>query len=424
MSSARHPVKAPLRKRPPHRVIIARGEHIRTFTIRPWLIGTITALAAVVTTGYLGATGYLVFRDDLLSTSIARQASMQHAYEDRIASLRADIDRLTSRQLLNQQEVEAEVAKLVSRQETISDRQDAISGLSDAARAAGLPATKVALPISVTQPANPAAAPKPNLKTSSLLPGIIDTAEAAPTAVAWRPPLARMSEVEADLDRIATAQMDYVKALATTVSARNQQITTILKGIGRPLPMLAKPVASDIGGPFVPAPIGVDSTGFQTSLAVVKGELDRYAQIKLATAKLPLTAPIPDPAVSSGFGTRMDPFLGTPALHTGLDFRANQGMPVGATAPGVVVTADVGYNGGYGNMVDIDHGNGIVTRFGHLSEIAVKVGQTVSKGTIIGRAGSTGRATGPHVHYEVRIDDDPIDPTRFLTAGDKLLPLL
>src|SRR5262245_58646817 len=128
MSSVRQPQKAIVRRRPPQRVIIARGEHIRTFTIRPWLIGTVAALAAVVTAGYLGATGYLVFRDDLLATSIARQASMQHAYEDRIAALRADIDRLTSRQLLNQQEVEAEVAKLISRQTAISERQDAISG--------------------------------------------------------------------------------------------------------------------------------------------------------------------------------------------------------------------------------------------------------------------------------------------------------
>src|SRR5262245_4083456 len=131
MSPARPPLKAPLRRHPPHRVIIARGEHIRTFTIRPWIIGILAAAAAVVTTGYVGATGYLVFRDDLLATSIARQASMQRAYEDRIATLRADIDRLASRQLLNQQEVEAEVQNLVSRQTTISDRLESISGLTD-----------------------------------------------------------------------------------------------------------------------------------------------------------------------------------------------------------------------------------------------------------------------------------------------------
>src|SRR5215212_6974178 len=109
MSPVRHSTKAVVRRRPPHRVIIARGEHIRTFTVRPWLIGTVVAMAVLVTAGYLGATGYLMFRDDLFATSIARQASMEHEYQDRIATLRADIDRLTSRQLLTQQEVEAEV---------------------------------------------------------------------------------------------------------------------------------------------------------------------------------------------------------------------------------------------------------------------------------------------------------------------------
>jgi murein DD-endopeptidase MepM/ murein hydrolase activator NlpD len=422
MSPVRHPLKAPIRRRPPHRVIIARGEHIRTFTIRPWLIGAVFALASIVTAAYLGATGYLVFRDDLLATSIARQSSMQHAYEDRIASLRADIDRLTSRQLLNQQEVEAEVQKLVSRQATISERQDALAGLNDAARAAGIAATKVVQP-PAPQAAAPAAA-KPNLKTGALvLPSIIDTAEAAPTAVAWKPPLARISEVEADIDRVAIAQMSYVNALAANVVGRNEQIAAILKGIGRSVPA-ARPQPSNIGGPFVPAPASSDPVAFKTGVAMVQGELARYSAIRTMAARLPLSAPVADPSLSSGFGTRVDPFLGTPALHTGVDFRALQGMPVAATAPGTVVAADIGYNGGYGNMVDIDHGNGIVTRFGHLSEISVKVGQVVGKGTIIGRAGATGRATGPHVHYEVRIDDDPIDPTRFLNAGDKLIPLL
>src|SRR5262249_15229447 len=133
---------------------------------------------------------------------------------------------------------------------------------------------------------------------------------------------------------------------------------------------------------------------------------------------LPLTLPTPDGVITSGFGVRMDPFLDTPAMHTGIDYAAREGQAIGATAPGVIVAASVGYNGGYGTMVDIDHGNGIVPRFGPLSEIDVKVGQTVQKGTIIGKAGETGRATGPHLHYEVRVNDQPVDPATFLTAGD------
>ena len=115
---------------------------------------------------------------------------------------------------------------------------------------------------------------------------------------------------------------------------------------------------------------------------------------------------------------RPDPFLGRMAMHTGLDMRDAYGSIVHATAAGVVESA--GYNGGYGNMVDIDHGNGVVTRYAHLSGILVQEGQTIRVGEPIGKLGSSGRSTGPHLHYEVRINDEPVDPTRFLKAGAKL----
>jgi murein DD-endopeptidase MepM/ murein hydrolase activator NlpD len=121
---------------------------------------------------------------------------------------------------------------------------------------------------------------------------------------------------------------------------------------------------------------------------------------------------------SSGFGIRSDPFLGRPAMHTGLDFRASTGDPVRATAYGKVIAA--GWQGGYGKMVEIDHGNTLSTRYGHLSEINVKVGDIVRIGQVIGAVGSTGRSTGPHLHYETRIDGDAVDPQKFLRAGVRL----
>src|SRR5262245_11425390 len=126
------------RRKPPHRIIISRGEKVRTFTVRPWLAGTIAAVGVVFTVLYLAATGYLVFRDDLLAASIARQGRMQQAYEDRIASLRADIDRLTSRQLINQQAFDAKMDRLLGRQADLDTRQDIIAGLSQAVKRAGL----------------------------------------------------------------------------------------------------------------------------------------------------------------------------------------------------------------------------------------------------------------------------------------------
>ena len=122
--------------------------------------------------------------------------------------------------------------------------------------------------------------------------------------------------------------------------------------------------------------------------------------------------------MTSGFGVRPDPFLGRPAMHSGLDFRSETGDPVRATANGVVESA--GWSGGYGNMIEIDHGNGFATRYGHLSKIEAKVGQQIRIGQIIGRVGSTGRSTGPHLHYETRIDGDAVDPQKFLRAGLRL----
>jgi murein DD-endopeptidase MepM/ murein hydrolase activator NlpD len=122
---------------------------------------------------------------------------------------------------------------------------------------------------------------------------------------------------------------------------------------------------------------------------------------------------------TSGFGVRLDPFLHSPAMHTGLDFRGETGEPVHATANGSVTHA--GWSGGYGRMVEIDHGNGFATRYGHLSAIEVEVGQSVRIGQTVGRVGSTGRSTGPHLHYETRVDGEAVDPQRFLRAAAKLM---
>jgi murein DD-endopeptidase MepM/ murein hydrolase activator NlpD len=121
---------------------------------------------------------------------------------------------------------------------------------------------------------------------------------------------------------------------------------------------------------------------------------------------------------SSNFGVRIDPFLNRPAMHTGIDFRGNTGEPVRATASGTVTAA--GWSGGYGRMVEIEHAHGVSTRYGHLSEIDVKVGQSIKIGQVVGRLGSTGRSTGPHLHYETRIDGEAVDPDKFLRAGTRV----
>ena len=116
--------------------------------------------------------------------------------------------------------------------------------------------------------------------------------------------------------------------------------------------------------------------------------------------------------VTSGFGWRISPFGDGNELHAGIDIAYTMGAPVVATADGEVVVS--GPAGGYGNLVQIDHGNGIATLYGHNSQLAVTVGQQIKKGQVIAYAGSTGKSTGPHVHYEVRVNNTPIDPTKYL----------
>jgi murein DD-endopeptidase MepM/ murein hydrolase activator NlpD len=116
--------------------------------------------------------------------------------------------------------------------------------------------------------------------------------------------------------------------------------------------------------------------------------------------------------VTGGFGQRMDPLTGESAVHTGLDISAPYGTRVEAPADGIVLMA--GPESGYGNEILIDHGNGVSTKYGHLSQVFVVVGEEVRKGQVIGAVGMTGRTTGPHLHYEVRVHDTPVNPARYL----------
>ncbi len=130
---------------------------------------------------------------------------------------------------------------------------------------------------------------------------------------------------------------------------------------------------------------------------------------------LPTHQPIPDGWYSSNFGYRIDPFTGMHTFHEGIDFPADVGTTVTAAASGKVIFADV--HPGYGKVVDIDHGNGLVTRYAHASQLLVKEGDLVLRGQAIAKVGTTGRSTGPHLHYEVRLNGTPQNPVRFFQPG-------
>ncbi len=148
-------------------------------------------------------------------------------------------------------------------------------------------------------------------------------------------------------------------------------------------------------------------------------KLDTVNVANTGAISIPSILPIAKFTFSSAFGVRSDPFAGSAAMHAGIDLASPSGTPIYATADGMVDRAE--WFGGYGNMVEIEHGKGISTRYGHMSRIAAHPGQRIKRGDLIGYVGSTGRSTGNHLHYEVRIDGRAVNPVPFLQSANYIM---
>ncbi|AZO47409.1 MAG: M23 family metallopeptidase [Mesorhizobium sp.] len=414
------------KRKEPHTVIIARGNEIRHFTIRPWLAAFLGSALAAIVIGYLLATSYLVLRDDLIGATTARQARMQQAYEDRISALRAQVDRITSRQLLDQQLMETKVSELLERQTQLSQRHGRLGPILERAESE-VGAAPAADGAATAKPDDRAAliGEQPTYSVASL--GAGDTrpfslwstrSDPLPSDSAADRADRLFVSINQSLKAIESEQLSRVTTLADNAYKNADAITQALAAAGLPVDSdFGKD--SDVGGPLIPLNA---STIFDSKVKELDEALDALDHLKKEARRLPLANPAPGHSVTSPFGVRTDPILGTAALHSGMDFRAPMGMPAKVTAAGVVTKA--GWNGGYGRMVEVDHGNGFATRYGHLSEIDVTVGQKLAAGDIIGKTGSSGRSTGPHLHYEVRHNGEAVDPLRFLTVGKKVAQYL
>ena len=408
----------------PHTVIIARGNSVRHFTIRPWVAAVMGSALAAVAVGYLLATTYLVLRDDLLGATVARQARMQQAYEDRISALRAQVDRITSRQLLDQQLMENKVSELLNRQTVLSERNGIISPLLQGSGLGNnLPANA---PVPEPRPDDRASiSPEDGAAlayagTDPQTTGSIFTKLLGPRNQPNLSAAERADEVFVAINKslrsIEVGQVRKIRTLTENAYQTADAISSELGNIGLNVNVDFGRTAS--GGPL----ITVDPAKFDAEVGQLDEALKVLDTIKANAKMLPIANPLPGSSVTSRFGIRRDPILGSRAMHSGMDFRAPLGHPVKATGAGKVITT--GWNGGYGRMVEIDHGHGIVTRYAHLKSISVSEGQMVEAGTIIGKVGSSGRSTGPHLHYEIRRGGEPTNPNRFLTVGQKLSKLL
>jgi murein DD-endopeptidase MepM/ murein hydrolase activator NlpD len=414
-----------------HRITIVHGDRVRAFHVDTGRLAAVGAVVGVFALAYLGATGYLFFRDDILADSLTRQVRMERVYEDRVAALRAEIDRINGRRLIDQDAFEAKVDTLMDRQAKLVAAQAKFSGLVAKVGELGLPMPPAKGPAiaPIGTPMAPAAAPA--VAPIAPAPAPLDTDRfATPLRSSWLipftgraqaaetggDPAVRIAAAEHSIDQFEHRQAAALAGLADLAESRGKSWTRALAKVGfrvndpHPLPS-PRPSGEAVGGPFVPAPMD--------ALSRADAALARLAGIRAVARRLPLARPLDgDRVITSEFGVRSDPFLGIGAMHTGLDFRAETGDPVRVTGPGTVIAS--GRQGGYGLCVDVDHGNGVVTRYGHMSSLSVSVGEKLKTGDTVGLAGSTGRSTGPHLHYETRVAGEPVDPRDWLDAGKTL----
>jgi murein DD-endopeptidase MepM/ murein hydrolase activator NlpD len=225
----------------------------------------------------------------------------------------------------------------------------------------------------------------------------------------------QVRRLEGSLERLRGAYAQAVQNTDAAAQSRISDTERLLSRLGLDTSRLFERQGREggRGGPFIPLSTVVGDTG----LSGLVDRLDRWSGIKAVMQKIPLGDPLhEDYDINSGFGSRNDPLNRRTGMHEGVDLGAPHGTPVYATGEGVVEFA--GPWDRYGLAVEINHGNGVATRYAHLSRIKVKEGQKVTRQSVIGLLGNTGRSTGPHLHYEVRVADVAKDPLKFIAAGE------
>ena len=406
------------------------GRQVRVRPVAFWIIvGTLVIMA-----GWSAVTAtYFAFRDDVLTRLLARQAQMQFAYEDRIADLRAQVDRVASRQLLDQEQFENRLEQIARRQSTLESRAAALSTLPDPAPTGSIKPPTVRTPVA---PATvvPGATPKPSPINDTVI--LVPPGERE-ARLESRTPLnagtrfasldtsvgieGALQRLQAALDRYEARQAATLNTLEENYDAKARRMRNIFADLGLDMSKIAPgAVQRATGGPFVPAkgPLSAAST-FDRQLYRIKLARSQVDRLSRTLTSVPIRKPMfGDLEMTSGFGVRNDPFMRgprcTPASTSAPTPAIRRARPPPARSRSRAGTAATAR---WSRSITA---TGFATRYAHLSAIDVAVGDTIRIGQVVGKVGSTGRSTGPHLHYETRIDGDPVDPQKFLRAGVRL----
>lgn len=364
---------------------------------RPARRGIHPALFYGMFTLLLGANG-LTATSLLMAPDIARLLTTQSeqvigAYEDRIAQMRVEIDRLHSRNYAQAGDINLQLQELAAQQDVLLEQHQLVRALVDKADQLGIAAIGISPDPAGTQLAGTMASSNPD---------IVETAESLTLM---------MSEAHRAMTGIADAAIERTNVIVAEMGQL---------GIAMSLPNDGE---LGMGGPLLPAAEGLESSPMVEDANAVMAALLRYKAARDSVEAAPIHMPITGNfRRSSGYGNRTDPFTGGRAFHAGLDFAAPSGTTVFSAAKGVV--SFVGTRSGYGKVVEVTHATGHITRYAHLSGYLAREGQAVNPGTPIAKVGSTGRSTGPHLHFEIRKGDTTIDPRGFLEAGKRVQALL
>lgn len=311
-------------------------------------------------------------------------------WQKKLQELSSDRDRLKAR-----------VGEL-EKQSALRHAQPAVAAAAPAPTAASAPAPA---PVAAATPA-----PRAPAEAPQRVAGVLNAPQAATAPQPATPPslVSTPAAVASAAGAVVTAPVvvahTTVDHLARVLASAGVDVRHMFAEFG---------VNRGEGGPFIPAPAGAVPHDTMTP--------EKLAALHAMVKTLPVTAPLTEYRITSPFGVRADPENDRAGFHTGVDLAAPYDSPVYATAPGTVTFA--GYRDDYGKIVEIDHGNGIATRYAHLHAFTVSVGAHVAAHQQIGYLGSTGRATGPHVHYEVVVNGEPQDPEKFIGLGRYVQPM-
>lgn len=358
----------------PEREFFMRSQgQVRFITITSRMQMTAAGVILAVLLGWMGSMGVMAFnqyraqaeRADLLN----REAQVAKA-EDRLEAYRKDLSEVTA---------------------TLEERQNFLDGIL-----AMIP--EDLLEESAAEADTVSDSTEEAEKLISLLDGAI------PEAVA--------------LARIEARQLAFVERLTRYADRRANRTEQAIRSLGLdPRAVMVRDEAA-MGGPL--QMLRSDANGaLDPRFERLALSLARMSSLERGLDEIPQVMPADMRSISSGFGYRRDPFTGRAAMHSGLDFRAPAGAPIHAAADGRV--SFVGTKAGYGRVVEITHGNGMMTRYAHMSRFVARPGQQVNAGDVIGRIGSTGRSTGPHLHFEVHVNGRPVNPRPFLESASNVL---